>query len=55
MEQAISNVQTARKDKCCPENERNPFYSKENMDSIRKALAEVKADHYTIHEPIEVD
>ncbi len=33
----------------------DPFYSEENMDRIRESLAEVKAGHYTIHEPIEVE
>lgn len=33
----------------------DPFHSEENMDAIREALAEVKAGHYTVHEPIEVD
>ena len=33
----------------------DPFYSEENMAEIRKALAEVKAGHYVVHEPIEVD
>ena len=31
------------------------FYNEENMDEIRSALARVKAGHYTVHEPIEVD
>ena len=35
--------------------EGDPFYSEENMNSIREALAEVKAGHYVVHEPIEVD
>ena len=33
----------------------DPFYSEENMDEIRDALAEVKAGRYVVHEPIEVD
>ena len=35
--------------------EGDPFYSEENMAEIRKAIAEVKAGHYVVHEPIEVD
>ena len=33
----------------------DPFHSEENMDAIREALSEVKAGHYVVHEPIEVD
>ena len=33
----------------------DPFYSEENMDQIREALARIKAGHYTVHEPIEVN
>lgn len=32
----------------------DPFYSEENMERIREALAEVKAGHYTVHDLIEV-
>ena len=35
--------------------EGDPFYSTENMDRIRKAVAEVEAGHYTVHEPMEVE
>lgn len=35
--------------------ERDPFYSAENMDRLRKAVARVEAGHYTIHEPAEVE
>ena len=44
-----------RKQRIPFEIEGDPFYSEENMNSIREALAEVKAGHYVVHEPIEVD
>ena len=44
-----------RKQRIPFEIEVDPFYSEENMAEIRKALAEVKAGHYVVHEPIEVD
>ena len=33
----------------------DPFHSEENMNVIREALAEVKAGHYVVREPIEVE
>ena len=44
-----------RKQRIPFEIEGDPFYSEENIAEIRKALAEVKAGHYVVHEPLEVD
>ena len=44
-----------RKQRIPFEIEGDPFYSTDNIARIRKAIDEVEAGHYTVHEPLEVD